>query len=171
MAGFAAVQHPVFGHSMPVARGEEDTTRALAAEAVGHGLQMVDALVPDGAEGAAARTLGFMAGGDVDAYDRTFPAPNTMGSKVARFGGAAAGQAVKVDDGDPDFPAIYQTIGTADQAFRTAWIRRVCRSPVSPTRFISAKRSRRNRASVGMWAASPARFSISAGSLLISYSS
>lgn len=72
-----------------------DTTRALAAEAAGHGLQMVDAPVSGGAEGAAAGTLSFMVGGEVDAYDRALPVLNTMGSKVAHFGEAGAGQAAK----------------------------------------------------------------------------
>jgi len=72
-----------------------DTTRALAAEAVSHGLQIVDAPVSGGAEGAAAGTLSFMVGGDVDAYDRALPVLNKMGSKVAHFGDAGTGQAAK----------------------------------------------------------------------------
>ena len=72
-----------------------DTTRALAVEAVRHGLQTVDAPVSGGAEGAAAGTLSFMVGGDVDTYDRALPVLNAMGSKVAHFGDAGAGQAAK----------------------------------------------------------------------------
>lgn len=72
-----------------------DTTRALAEEAAAHGLQMVDAPVSGGAEGAAAGSLSFMVGGDVAAYEKALPVLNVMGSKVAHFGDAGAGQAAK----------------------------------------------------------------------------
>ena len=72
-----------------------DTTRALASEAAEKDLQMLDAPVSGGAEGAAAGSLSFMVGGDKTAYDRALPVLNAMGSKVAHFGAAGAGQAAK----------------------------------------------------------------------------
>ena len=72
-----------------------ETTRALADEARAHGLQMLDAPVSGGAEGAAAGTLSFMVGGEADAFARAGPVLNAMGSKVAHFGASGAGQAAK----------------------------------------------------------------------------
>lgn len=72
-----------------------DTTRMLAADAAQQGLQMLDAPVSGGAEGAAAGTLSFMVGGEEAAYDRARPILDAMGSKVAHFGAAGAGQAAK----------------------------------------------------------------------------
>ncbi|MEM0989161.1 MAG: 3-hydroxyisobutyrate dehydrogenase [Pseudomonadota bacterium] len=72
-----------------------DTTRQLAGEAASNGLQMVDAPVSGGAEGAAAGTLSFMVGGEAAAYDRAQPILAGMGAKIAHFGAAGAGQAAK----------------------------------------------------------------------------
>ncbi|MEM1300545.1 MAG: 3-hydroxyisobutyrate dehydrogenase [Pseudomonadota bacterium] len=72
-----------------------DTTRLLADEAAKQGLQMVDAPVSGGAEGAAAGSLSFMVGGEEAAYDCAQPILGAMGSKVAHFGAAGAGQAAK----------------------------------------------------------------------------
>ncbi len=71
------------------------TTRALAEEADARDLQMVDAPVSGGAEGAAAGSLSFMVGGKAAAYERALPVLEVMGSKVAHFGAAGAGQAAK----------------------------------------------------------------------------
>jgi 3-hydroxyisobutyrate dehydrogenase len=72
-----------------------DTTRILAQEADANGLQMIDAPVSGGAEGAAAGTLSFMVGGNATAYEAALPVLNAMGSKVAHFGASGAGQAAK----------------------------------------------------------------------------
>lgn len=72
-----------------------ETTRTLAGEAREQGLDMVDAPVSGGAEGAAAGTLSFMVGGSDAAYERALPVLKAMGAKVAHFGPSGAGQAAK----------------------------------------------------------------------------
>ena len=72
-----------------------ETTRALAADARRSGLDMLDAPVSGGAEGAAVGTLSFMVGGNRAAYERALPVLEIMGSKVTHFGEAGTGQAAK----------------------------------------------------------------------------
>ncbi len=71
------------------------TSRALAAEAAGRGLAMLDAPVSGGAEGAAAGTLSFMVGGPAEALERAQPLLEAMGKKITHFGAAGSGQAAK----------------------------------------------------------------------------
>ena len=72
-----------------------DTTRILAGEAHAAGLQMIDAPVSGGAEGAAVGSLSFMVGGDEGAFQLALPILNVMGAKVTHFGASGAGQAAK----------------------------------------------------------------------------
>ncbi|MBT5433057.1 MAG: 3-hydroxyisobutyrate dehydrogenase [Rhodospirillaceae bacterium] len=74
-----------------------DVTSAqeLAALATRHGHGFVDAPVSGGAEGAAAGTLAFMAGGAPDDLARARPLLEAMGAKVLHFGAAGSGQAAK----------------------------------------------------------------------------
>lgn len=71
------------------------TTAALAAEASGHGLEMVDAPVSGGPEGAASGSLSFMVGGSEDGVERATPYLEAAGSKVMWFGPSGSGQAAK----------------------------------------------------------------------------
>lgn len=73
-----------------------ETARALADEAAAAGVRAVDAPASGGAEGAAAGTLTFMAGGDDDAIAAAGPALAAMGARVVACGPAGAGQAAKL---------------------------------------------------------------------------
>ena len=71
------------------------TTAALAAEASGQGLEMVDAPVSGGPEGAASGSLSFMVGGSEDGVERAMPYLQAAGSRVMWFGPSGSGQAAK----------------------------------------------------------------------------
>lgn len=71
------------------------TTAELAAAAVAAGLEMVDAPVSGGPEGAASGSLSFMVGGTDAAIDRVRPLLDAMGSRVTVFGPTSMGQAAK----------------------------------------------------------------------------
>ena len=72
-----------------------ETTRQLAADARDVGVQMVDAPVSGGPEGAAAGSLTFMVGGADTAIDAALPLLDILGSQVTRFGDTGSGQAAK----------------------------------------------------------------------------
>ncbi len=73
-----------------------DSARAVAAEAEGKGLVMVDAPVSGGVGGAAGGTLTFMVGGTDAAFAAAKPILEVMGKKIVLCGGAGAGQAAKI---------------------------------------------------------------------------
>ncbi len=72
-----------------------ETTAALHTAASERGLELVDAPVSGGPEGAAAGTLSFMVGGRDDAVERIRPLLDTLGSRVTTFGPTGMGQAAK----------------------------------------------------------------------------
>ncbi len=72
-----------------------ETARRLSAEANDLGLQMVDAPVSGGPEGAGAGTLSFMVGADERAFARAQPLLAAMGTKITHFGPVGSGQAAK----------------------------------------------------------------------------
>ncbi len=71
------------------------TAADLAAAAADAGLEMVDAPVSGGPEGAASGTLSFMVGGSDDAIEIVRPLLDTMGQRVTVFGPTSMGQAAK----------------------------------------------------------------------------
>ncbi|MEP4195412.1 MAG: 3-hydroxyisobutyrate dehydrogenase [Aliishimia sp.] len=73
-----------------------DSARVVAADAIGKGLQFVDAPVSGGIGGAAAGTLTFMAGGSAQAFETASPLFDIMGQKAVHCGEAGAGQAAKI---------------------------------------------------------------------------
>jgi len=73
-----------------------ETARALAAEAAGAGLEMLDAPVSGGVGGATAGTLTFMVGGSEAGLDRARTVLAAMGRSIVHAGGAGAGQSAKL---------------------------------------------------------------------------
>lgn len=73
-----------------------DSARAVAADAKGKGLQMLDAPVSGGTGGAEAGTLTFMVGGEASAFARAEPLLKAMGKTVVHAGDSGAGQAAKI---------------------------------------------------------------------------
>ena len=70
-------------------------TRRLAAEAQQRGVQMLDAPVSGGEEGAIAGTLSIMVGGDVFGFERARPIFETLGTTITYCGPSGAGQTAK----------------------------------------------------------------------------
>lgn len=71
------------------------TAAELAASARSAGLDMVDAPVSGGPEGAAAGTLSFMVGGNETAVERVRPLLELMAQRITHFGDTSMGQAAK----------------------------------------------------------------------------
>ncbi len=72
------------------------TSRDMAEEAAARGVAMLDAPVSGGTTGAAAGTLTFMVGGEVEAFARAKPILASMGRNIVHTGPSGAGQAAKV---------------------------------------------------------------------------
>ena len=70
-------------------------TRAMAAALSDRGIEMLDAPVSGGPEGARDATLSIMVGGKVEVLERVRPLLDCLGAKVRHMGGAGAGQATK----------------------------------------------------------------------------
>ncbi|HTU11701.1 MAG TPA: 3-hydroxyisobutyrate dehydrogenase [Allosphingosinicella sp.] len=73
-----------------------DSARAVIADSVAAGYDMVDAPVSGGIAAAEAGTLTFMAGGTDAAFARARPFLERMGKAVIHAGNAGAGQAAKI---------------------------------------------------------------------------
>ena len=73
-----------------------DTARDVAATAAEGGWALLDAPVSGGVAGAAAGTLTFMVGGDVEAVERARAVLGDMGKAVIHAGASGAGQTAKV---------------------------------------------------------------------------
>jgi len=72
------------------------TTQAIAAELATRGIEMLDAPVSGGSEGAARGTLTIMVGGDAEQVARAMPVFQAMGKTITHVGGHGAGQTVKL---------------------------------------------------------------------------
>ncbi len=72
------------------------TARAVAADAVAKGFEMVDAPVSGGIAAANNGALTFMVGGTDEAFARAEPILGKMGKAVIHAGDAGAGQAAKI---------------------------------------------------------------------------
>ena len=70
--------------------------RAMAATLKAAGIDLVDAPVSGGPQGARTATLTIMAGGDVDAFARARPVLAAMGTAINHVGASGAGQTVKL---------------------------------------------------------------------------
>jgi len=71
-------------------------TKAIAAKLAAKGVQMLDAPISGGSEGAAKGTLSIMVGGDEAQFARALPAFQAMGKTITHVGGTGAGQTVKL---------------------------------------------------------------------------
>lgn len=70
-------------------------TRQIAATLAESGVQMIDAPVSGGSEGAKNGTLSIMIGGAADAVAQARPVLSAMGSTLTHVGGIGAGQVTK----------------------------------------------------------------------------
>ncbi len=71
-------------------------TQAIAAQLAGKSVQMLDAPISGGSEGAANGTLSIMVGGDASQVERAMPAFQAMGKAITHVGPNGAGQTVKL---------------------------------------------------------------------------
>lgn len=72
------------------------TSRELAAEAEGRGMEFLDAPVSGGVSGAEAGTLTVMAGGDRKIFDRCGPVLSSIGKRIYYLGPAGSGTLAKL---------------------------------------------------------------------------
>jgi 2-hydroxy-3-oxopropionate reductase len=70
-------------------------TRELARVLAAHGIELVDAPVSGGPDGAANGTLSIMAGGSVEAFERARPVLAHLGRSIVRIGETGSGQIAK----------------------------------------------------------------------------
>lgn len=70
--------------------------RAMSATLKADGIDLLDAPVSGGPQGAKSATLTIMAGGDADAYARARPVLGAMGTTINHVGASGAGQTVKL---------------------------------------------------------------------------
>jgi len=71
-------------------------TIEIAKQLNAQGVQMLDAPISGGSEGAAKGTLSIMIGGDAADVERAMPAFQAMGKTITHVGGQGAGQTVKL---------------------------------------------------------------------------
>lgn len=71
-------------------------TRDIASALAERGVDMLDAPVSGGSEGAARGTLSIMVGGSADSLQRALPVLQTMGQRITHVGPNGAGQTVKL---------------------------------------------------------------------------
>jgi 3-hydroxyisobutyrate dehydrogenase len=71
-------------------------TREIAARLKAGGVDLLDAPVSGGSEGASKGTLSIMVGGDAAQLERALPALRAMGKTITHVGGTGAGQTVKL---------------------------------------------------------------------------
>ena len=73
-----------------------DTTRYIAGTLKNKGVEMLDAPVSGGSEGAANGTLSIMVGGSEEQFERALPVFEAMGKTITHVGDIGAGQTVKL---------------------------------------------------------------------------
>jgi 3-hydroxyisobutyrate dehydrogenase len=71
-------------------------TQSIAAKLAEKDIQMLDAPISGGSEGAANGTLSIMVGGDAAQVERAMPAFQAMGKAITHVGANGAGQTVKL---------------------------------------------------------------------------
>ena len=74
---------------------DPQATRAIAATLGERGIEMLDAPVSGGPQGARDATLSIMAGGKEEVLERVRPLLDCVGAKVRHMGASGAGQATK----------------------------------------------------------------------------
>mgnify|MGYP001828957375 FL=1 len=88
-------------------------TIALAARLGEAGVEMLDAPVSGGEQGAVSGTLSFMVGGKAEVFERVRPLFEVMGKNIIHCGDAGAGQVTKACNQI----VITQTIAAVGEAF------------------------------------------------------
>lgn len=73
-----------------------EATRRIAAALAERGVDMLDAPVSGGSEGAAKGTLSIMVGGKAEVLQRALPVLQAMGQRITHVGDHGAGQTVKL---------------------------------------------------------------------------
>ena len=73
-----------------------ERTRYIAGCLAEKGVQMLDAPISGGSEGAANGTLSIMVGGDAVQFERALPVFEAMGKTITHVGDIGAGQTVKL---------------------------------------------------------------------------
>ena len=72
-----------------------ETSRRIAREGEARGIDVLDAPVSGGEQGAIEGTLSIMVGGSAPAFARAQPVLEHLGTTVVHVGGSGAGQTVK----------------------------------------------------------------------------
>jgi 3-hydroxyisobutyrate dehydrogenase len=75
--------------------GDPPTSRSIAAELGGRGVQFIDAPVSGGTTAAKSGTLTVMWGGDIRVFERVRPVIEAFGKKIVHAGPVGAGDALK----------------------------------------------------------------------------
>ena len=75
--------------------GDPPTSRSIAAELGGRGVEFIDAPVSGGTAGAKSGTLTVMWGGDTTVFERVRPVIEAFGKKIVHAGPVGAGDALK----------------------------------------------------------------------------
>lgn len=75
--------------------GDPPTSRSIAAELAGRGVDFIDAPVSGGTTAAKAGTLTVMWGGDESVFERVRPVIEAFGKKIVHAGPVGAGDALK----------------------------------------------------------------------------
>jgi 3-hydroxyisobutyrate dehydrogenase len=73
-----------------------DSSRSAHEKSKAAGMLSVDAPVSGGVGGASAGTLTFMAGGDLEAFEKAQPILEPMAGRIVHCGDAGAGQSAKI---------------------------------------------------------------------------
>jgi 3-hydroxyisobutyrate dehydrogenase len=76
--------------------GDPEATRAMAAELGEYGIELVDAPVSGGPNGANAGRIAMMVGASQPQYDRLLPILHDISPNVFHAGGVGAGQVIKL---------------------------------------------------------------------------
>ena len=75
--------------------GDPPTSRSIAAELGGRGVEFIDAPVSGGTSGAKSGTLTVMWGGDATVFERVRPVVEAFGKKIVHAGPVGSGDALK----------------------------------------------------------------------------
>jgi len=75
--------------------GDPPTSRSIAAELGGRGVDFIDAPVSGGTTAAKSGTLTVMWGGEITVFERVRPVIEAFGKKIVHAGAVGAGDAIK----------------------------------------------------------------------------
>ncbi len=93
-----------------------EVTRSLARDLAAKNIDMLDAPVSGGEQGAIDGTLSIMVGGDIDAFNYAYPILNILGKNIVHIGTHGAGQVAKACNQI----LAAQTIAAVGEAFLLA---------------------------------------------------